>query len=196
MDILKIILDWGPILFGIIGLIATILKVYSVWVNIRVLEWKSLEKYTKKVIKSMAKENYEPDMIVGIGRGGAILASLLSGNMVRKNTKKNITIYCIDRIYKWEDDHRTEVENPYIQYEIFEGLHILLVAGDVVSGKTMTFYLEKLKEHHITSIKTATIVKSVGATFIPNFVGKKITSKFKMPWMYKGYARDSRKEIK
>lgn len=192
MDILKLVLEWGPIIFAIIGFVGSVIKVFSVWMNMKVLEWKSVEKYSKRIIKNMAKEHYEPNVIIGIGRGGAILASLLSGNMERKNKKENITIYCIDRFYDWTNGSRKEIENPYIEYDKFKGLNILLVAGDVVSGKTMSFYIEKLEKHQINSIKTATIVKSVGATFMPDFVGKEITSKFKMPWMYKGYARDSR----
>lgn len=198
MDIERVfdILDWIGYLFAGIGLIATVYKTIDVWIKLERFTWSDVDKYSMKLIEQINNDKYDPDLIVTIGRGGAIIGSILSGNLRKKTgLDKNIPLLGLDRVYQWENGRRIEVKNEMIDYKPLKDKNVLVVAGDIITGGTMKFYLNEICNVGTKSIKTACLVKGCTTTLTPNYWGKEIPSNFSMPWMYKkhGYARDSRK---
>lgn len=200
MNILKDILEWASYLLAIVGFGATIYKTVEIWLNLKNFSWSDVDKYSKVLIKKIAKDYFVPDTIVGIGRGGAIIGSILSGNItVPPNRKeRNIPVLGVDRLYEWQNGIRVELENKMVDFSPLEGKKVLLVACDVLTGGTMKFYVRQLEQAKVAELKTACLVKGIAATFQPNYFGKEIPADFNMPWMYKGYgySRDSRNPSK
>lgn len=195
MDSWKDIIDWLSYAFAVIGFLATAYQSIRAWLNFKRFSWTDLDKYTKKIIKVVSDDKFVPDVIVTIGRGGAIVGSILSGNLPHYGRKKcNITILGVDRLYEWVNGQRIEIDNKMIDFSPLKGKKVLLVAGDVMTGGTMTFFLNQLKQNQVLEIRTACLVKGLSSAFHPNYVGKEIAAGFSMPWMYKGfgYSRDSR----
>lgn len=195
MFTLDFILEWLGYLFAFIGLLATIYKAIEKWINIHRLSWKDIDRYAKRIAKEIIKEKYNPDIIFTVGRGGAIFGSLLSGCLHNsKIPNKNTPIFGTDRVYEWEGNQRVGIKNTLINIKLLKNKKVLVVAGDIMSGGTMQFVTDQLEDIKVKDIKIACIVKSKASTVIPNYLGKEITSDFKMPWMYKSfkYVRDSR----
>jgi pyrimidine operon attenuation protein/uracil phosphoribosyltransferase len=98
-------------------------------------------------------------------------------------------------MYTWEDGLRRETPNDLVDLRPLAAKRVLLVAGDILSGGTMRFHLDKLADLGVSEMQTACLVKGVAATVQPDFFGKEITADFRMPWMYRGYGyvRDSRR---
>ena len=195
MDTIVNIFEWVGYVFATIGAGVTIYKAVQVSINYQRFSWAEVDKYTKLLISKIIKDRFTPDLIVTIGRGGAIIGSLLSGNLPKVNSLTyNIPILGTDRMYVWDKGQRIEMENEMIEFAPLRNKSILLVAGDVMTGGTMEYYISKFNAIPVQQIKSACLVKNVSAAYNPNFVGKEIAAKFKMPWMYRGYdyIRDSR----
>lgn len=190
----KDILDITSYVLAFVGFLATLYKTVEVWLNLRRFSWTEVDKLTKKLIQQISSDMFVPDVIVGIGRGGAILGALLSGNLRVPGKSRNIPLLVVERIYEWHDGERIEVENEMINLSPLRGKKILLVAGDVLTGGTMRFFLREIEQVEPQEVRTACLVKGVTSAYRPDYFGKEITGDFRMPWMYKGYGyvRDSR----
>ena len=199
MDTMKDILEWAGYILAAIGFGVTIYKTVEVWLNLKRFSWSEVDKYSKVLIKKMSKDFFVPDVIVGIGRGGAIVGSILSGNIVVPtcNKERNIPILGVDRLYEWQHGTRVEIDNKMVDFSPLAEKKVLLVAGDVLTGGTMKFYVQQLEQAKVAELRTGCLVKGVAATFRPDYFGKEIPADFNMPWMYKGYgySRDSRKPL-
>jgi len=196
METFKDIIEWAGYLLAFIGFLATVYKTNQVLLSLKTFSWGDVDKNSKVIIKKIACDNYMPDVIVGIGRGGSILGAIISGNLPIPNRKaRNIPILGVDRLYEWQNGARIETENKMIDFSPLEGQKILLVAGDVLTGGTMKFYVNQLEQANVAKIKSACLVKGVITTFQPDYFGKEIPGEFNMPWMYKGYkyVKDSRR---
>ncbi len=194
MDV-KNLFDIASYALAFVGFLATLYKTAEVWLNLRSFSWAEVDKLVKKLISQMSSDMFVPDVIVGIGRGGSILGALLSGNLRVPDKMRNIPLLGVDRMYEWHDGERIEVENRMIDFAPLRGKKVLLVAGDVLTGGTMKFFLHEIEQVNPQEIRTACFVKGVTSAYRPDYFGKEITGDFRMPWMYKGYGyvRDSRK---
>jgi hypoxanthine phosphoribosyltransferase len=198
METTMMIMTWLGYAFAAVGFLATVYKSIQVWANLNVLSWTDVDKLSKRVIKKIAASGFCPEVIVTIGRGGAVFGSILSGNLPGNGCRpreSNVPILGVDRMYTWEDGQRIEVPNNLIDLGPLAAKRVLLVAGDVLSGGTMKFHLDELKRVGVAEVRTACLVKGTAATLQPDFFGKEIPADFRMPWMYKGYGyvRDSRR---
>ena len=203
METFTTVLSWIGYIFAIVGFCGTVWKTVQVWTSLKTFSWGDFDKYSKTLVKNIQADGFYPEIIVTIGRGGAIVGSVISGNLHRKNAEggedsKNIPILGCDRIYEWQSGQRIEVANKMVDLAPLNGKSVLLVAGDVLTGGTMKCFLTQLREVKPAVVKTACLVKGVTATFSPDYVGKEIPGDFRMPWMYKGYGyiRDSRRPQK
>ncbi len=191
-----ILLEILRYIFIFIGILASAYHAVKAWRSASVLTWRKVDRLVKKLIKSISQDNYYPDTIIAVGRGGAIIGSLLSGNLPKEFKESNIPIVCIDRFYKWEDGNRVELDINPVDYLFFKNKKVLLVAGDVISGETMRFFKSKV-DPYANEVRTACLLKGITTIFNPDYFAKEIPAEFETPWMYKGYGytKDSREPI-
>lgn len=200
MDSIIFTMEWFGYGFAVIGFFATVYKSIQLWVNLNVLSWADVDKLSRAVIRDIANSGFDPDVIVAIGRGGAVFGSILSGNLSGNETrpkKSNVPILGVDRMYAWDGGQRTEIQNNLVELSPLANRRVLLVAGDILSGGTMKFHVQELNKVGVGEVRTACLVKGTSTTLHPDFFGKEIPADFRMPWMYKkfGYVRDSRQPI-
>lgn len=198
MNVFAVVTQIGQYVLLGVGLAVTLYKTYNTIINFKSFSWRDVDAMSKRIINIMSNDMYIPDVIVGIGRGGAIVGALLSGNMAIPNKKQNIPLLGVDRIYEWRNGRRIELHNPMVELGALAGKRVLLVAADVSSGDTMKMYLQTLREQGVSEIKTAALLKNVAATFKPDYYAREIAGTFRMPWMYRGYGYvlDSRKPLR
>ena len=185
MDSLLIIIT---IIGGIVSIGTIIL-----WINQRRkkikerVKWKTVEKGVVRLKEKLIQDNYIPTVIIGIGRGGAVISALLSG------TLGNIPIIVLDRIYHWENHVRNEglVEEIKLTKNIDK---VLLVAGELHSGNTAKKYTEYFEQIGAKEIKMLTFMKEPYPTFKPDYYFIETDkSTIRFPWMItKDYKRDSK----
>ena len=141
-------------------------------------------------MKYLWRDEYIPDVIIGAGRAGSIIAGIISGNL----RKHKIPLYCIDFAYKWEEENRKTI--LHINPLLISNKKVLLVVGEVHTGNTLRNIVDVLKSENPKSIKTSTLFHSGVESFKPNYYAYTIVGKQKMPWhLNKDYEKNSFPDI-
>jgi hypoxanthine phosphoribosyltransferase len=118
-------------------------------IQFRFISWDELESYCDKIYTNMLKDNYKPDCIIGLLRGGIVPARIFSDHF-------NILLDFFALDVKMYDGINQRMEKAKIK--AFDGDvkgRSILLADDIQdSGKTMEAVLEYLKGENVT---TATV---------------------------------------
>jgi broad specificity phosphatase PhoE/hypoxanthine phosphoribosyltransferase len=184
---------WWLTLFSII--LAMLGAVSAIWFLVehlyplRRLSWRFAEKAAERMVKEMNRNGFSPTLIFGIGRGGAIMGSLVSGILGHR------PLIVIDRKYMWKAGRR--IDDMIIRSKIPASLldSVLLIAGETHTGNTMRLYYEYFRRMGAKRIAKATLYLQHGSTEPVDYVGLRSTRDLRMPWMRsKNYIRDSRSE--
>lgn len=185
------VLTYVGYLFTVIGFIATVCGTIYKCRNYRKISWGKVEKYTLKIIKEM-QGKYKPDCIVGIGRGGAVFSGLLSVNMKSAGSDRyNIPLYVFDRKYITENGEVKPDDSQTYDFSALSGKKVLLVTGDVINGKTMPFFYEKINAV-AKCVKTATLIIGKNSAATVDYSGKVLQGGYMLPWqLNKNYTKDS-----
>ena len=125
----------------------------------RQLTWNKAQKtavsIAKKLLDVNSKEFYDPTLIVGIGRGGAVYGSLISYQL------GELPILALDRTYKHLDDGReTKAMYPFRIPKAYLK-RVLLVAGESHTKKTLKIFTDKLIELGAGEIRNCVFYKQI-----------------------------------
>jgi len=130
------------------------------------IHWHDIYFAIRSITDQLQKTNFIPDVIVGVGRGGLIPATLLAYKL---DVKK---IYNF-AVQSYSDEMRQTIR--VIQttgYDIFDakGKKVLIVDDLSDSGHTLRYIKEKLA-HDLPEdeIRSATLFTKDKTTFIPDF---------------------------
>ena len=132
------------------------------------------------------KKNYDPTMIVCIGRGGAIFGSLLSYSL------SELPILALDRSYT-HDDNDVRKERPMYPFRIPKAYlkRVLLVAGESHTRKTLLIFNEKLKALGAQEIRNCVFYKQIidpaqcAENVVIHYYGVEDHKDYLMPWQTK-----------
>ncbi|MDR1407991.1 MAG: hypothetical protein LBJ23_08100 [Tannerella sp.] len=152
--------------------------------------WSDIECGIKELRLKIKASDYRPTMLVGIGRGGAIISSLLSGNL---SNERHIPFIALERKYENKNGMRCAslFDDVYFTKDLDR---VLLVAGDIVTGKTAEVFTNFLLKQGAKDIRFLAYVMASSTNKEPDYYYiKSDNSNFKFPWMFSDeYARDSR----
>lgn len=173
---------------GIIGIVSFAWWLYDKLQPYQRITWKKTQKYSREIAERTTAQGFSPSLIMGIGRGGAIFGSMLSGTLGHR------PLVVIDRQYEWTDKGRVEdmVFSVKIPKEYLQ--RVLLVAGEAHSGGTMKRYYEYLKGLGAQDIRRAVLFFEEGCPINIEYYGIKSNRKnVRLPWMFaKQYIRADR----
>jgi len=169
----------------IIGLITGLLGVISFILYIlekkpqKKFTWKKAEKYADQISNTMMIQNYRPTLVFGIGRGGAIFGSMISGCM------GHLPLIVIDRKYTWSIKGRIDdlifpvnIPKEYLQ-------KVLLVAGETHSGSTMSCFYDYIKQIGAKEVRRAVLFyEEECPTKIEYYGIQSVHKKIRLPWMF------------
>jgi len=181
-------LDIISLIIGAIGVVATTLYVIERFFPVKKISWKFAEKTVQNICNEMIRDEFHPTLLVGIGRGGAVMGALVSGYFGHK------PLLVIDRKYVWLDSERKEdiICSFNLQSKYLE--NVLLIAGGVYSGNTMIKYHDILNTMGAQNIRRAALIYEIGAITDIEYKGIVTTrKKVRLPWMFSNnYMRDDR----
>lgn len=166
--------------FGLIVAIITLYKHMMVFFDNR-FSWNRIESGVSEIVRSINKEEYNPDVIVGIGRSGGIIGGLIAGFLGAKPfTVLNCTYGDIKdnngSLRKVSFDEEFTIANEYKK--------ILLVEGATTSGETPKAALEYMKKKfdHNKEFRFAVIVKEKRSSAPINYSAYSVDKIKKLPW--------------
>lgn len=174
---------------SLIGATASIWFLVNQISRLKRISWKCAEKNAKNIASSLSSDNYSPTLIVGIGRGGAIFGSLISGCLGHR------PLLVIDRKYIWINGRR--IDDLILKINLPKEMlsKVLLVAGEVHTGNTMRLYYDHFLKIGSQEVRRGTLLLQDGCTEKIEYWGIKNKLDRMMPWMFdKQYRRESRSQ--
>ncbi len=148
-------------------------------VDYEIVSWDQSYQMTFYLFEKITDDDFFPDVIVGIARGGWIPARLLADFYGNRRTA-NIKIEFYDNTSRTSDD-------PIITQEISENVEgkIVLVVDDVAdSGKTLIAAVEHVKNMNPKEIRTATLYYKKHSILKPDYYIRETQSWVVYPWEY------------
>ena len=152
-------------------------------VDYEIVSWDQSYKMTFYLFEKITDDEFFPEVIVGIARGGWIPARLLADFYGNRRTA-NIKIEFYDNTSRISDD-------PIITQEISENVKdkIVLVVDDVAdSGKSLMAAIEHIKEMGAKEIRTSTLYYKKHSIIKPEYYIKETEAWIVYPWEYGEFA--------
>ena len=138
--------------------------------------WKQVEKLVKAMLNEMQARSYKPDLVLGIGRGGSILAGMLAGNL------GHLPMAVLDTVL----DHPEGISKVDFRFPDccppIKGKRVLLVVGELYSGEDLRHAIDYTRRRHPAEIKTASLLTHPAASVRPDFVGMESSKPLTAPW--------------
>lgn len=147
------------------------------------LTWDDIEDSCKKLANEINNSEFKPEIIVGIQRGGAIAAVLLSHLL-------NIENFCTIGIRSTKsDDIRAQRIKPIIfdsfSLQLVSGKKVLLTDDITDTGVTLIEAKKELLKYGTKEVKSATIICAPASNGKVDFYGKEVKPWVVFPWEIK-----------
>jgi hypoxanthine phosphoribosyltransferase len=135
------------------------------------LTYRDIDLYINQIVAQMKTQEYNPDTILCIGRGGLIPASMITYRLV----KHRLTFPELFSIYAWsymsDGAMREELRINWppkdrLDHLIKQGENVLIVDDLTDSGKTLTAF-----KGMFPAARTATLIHKEVSSFTPDFHG-------------------------
>jgi hypoxanthine phosphoribosyltransferase len=130
--------------------------------------------------EKISKSGYQPDIIVGIARGGMVPANILADLL-------NVRQVSMIRVEFYEDIAKPSIQPVLTQFLSVEvnGKKILLVDDISDSGQSLKVVKQYLIERGAVEVKIATLYAKVTTQTMPDFVEKITVHWIVFPWEIK-----------
>jgi len=143
------------------------------------LDWRDIELYTFKVAKKILSNGFRPEVIIGIMRGGYIVARILSDYLDIPD------IGAIEiKFYKSIGEHG---ERPILTQPLTINVRDkrVLIADDVAdSGRTLQVAVDLIKLYGAKEVRTAVLFVKPRSIFVPDFYAELTDKWVVFPWEY------------
>lgn len=145
-----------------------------------ILGWDALGECLNRIKQQIDRSGFVPTTIVGISRGGLVLASHLANAFGLRD------LQVISIVRNTSEEKYSSRKEPKLQWmapdSSLEGKH-LLVADDIAGdGGTLTFALGLLEKRRPASVRTAVVVKNQNSRFIPDYQAIEVSDWIVFPW--------------
>jgi hypoxanthine phosphoribosyltransferase len=148
------------------------------------LNWSDIEMLVHKLAEQISSI-YEPNMLIGILRGGAIIATMLSDVL---NMREVYTIGC--RSYTGVEERETIMIYQPLSLNSLLDRDVLVVDDVADTGDTMRHIVQYVKGFEPKKLKTATLHIKPHTSFIPDFYVENINAWIVYPWSINEFIRN------
>ena len=149
-----------------------------------VLTYDDIWSLTNKLAKKIRKEKLEPDILLGITRGGLVVTRILSDIM----NNFNVVIIGVG-FYKGLNE--TEKE-PILTQELtmdLSGQEVLLIDDVSDTGRSFEFVVKYLQKMKLQTLKTAALHFKPHSIFKPDYFITETSKWIVYPWEYMEFTR-------
>ena len=143
-----------------------------------ILTWPDYGVGIRELARQVADDSFEPDIILGIARGGLIPAGSLGYALSIKNT------YLINVEYYTDVDERLDVPvilPPYLELVDLEHASILIVDDVADTGHTLQMVYEYVASR-VRKAKAAVLYEKPRSVIKPEFVWRRTDRWINFPW--------------
>ena len=143
-----------------------------------IMSWELFNNLAKKVAQKMKKDDYQPDFMVGLARGGWVLSRVLCDYL---GVKDLVSL----KVEHWgvtaTPDGTAKIKFPF---DIdLSGRDVVVVDDITDTGESMKVAVDYIKTMNPRNIRTATLRHISGGKFTPDYYGDEITWRWVVfPW--------------
>jgi hypoxanthine phosphoribosyltransferase len=141
-----------------------------------ILSWEQCQEYCFSIFQRVITEGYEPDVIIGLARGGWIPARILSDYFSKDLSTLRVEFY--RGIEERERDPK--LTQPLSRYKGWS--HPLVVDDIVDTGKSLHLALEHMHSFGFDEIRSACLHIKPNTATEPDFYIKKTSAWVVYPW--------------
>lgn len=156
-----------------------------------IVSWDQSYYMTFYLFEKITKDNFYPDVIIGIARGGWIPARLLADFYGNKRTA-NIKIEFYDNTTKTST-------NPIITQELSENIEnkeVLIVDDVADTGKSLLAAIDHINKKNPSKVKIATLYYKKHSLIKPDYYIKETSSWIVYPWEYGEFVASQYNQLK
>ncbi len=145
-----------------------------------IMGWDLFNELAKKVAMKMREDNYKPDFMVGLARGGWVLSRVLCDYL---GIKDLVSL----KVEHWgvtaTPDGKAQIKFP-IDIDL-SGRDVIVVDDITDTGESMKVAIEYIKTLNPKTVKTASLRNINGSSFTPDYFGDEISWRWVVfPWNY------------
>ena len=145
------------------------------------VSWKEIEEWTKGIMKMVIENHYNPDIIIGIARGGLVPARMVADYLFKKDLLSIKTEH-------WgltATINGKAVLKEKLNYDV-TGKKVLIVDDITDTGESMKLSYNYVKSINPADVKTTSMLYIDGSNYTPDFYGKGLSKEewawFVFPW--------------
>lgn len=164
---------------AVLSAVASLIAVWQLWLYLSErdhISWKVVERAMLNLIKQFHRGIPKPDLIVGVGRGGAIVGGMLAGNL------GHVPLCVIDtKLDKSTKMTRALVRHPEMLPNV-EGKRVIIAVGELWSGEDLKAVVNFVAPLNPADITTLSLFSHPAASITPDMVGKETKRPLDAPW--------------
>ncbi len=144
------------------------------------MDWNLFYKLAKQVAKKINSSGYKPDMIVGLARGGWVLARVLCDLI---GVKDLLSL----KVEHWGVTATPDgtAKLKYLLNVDLSGKKVLVVDDITDTGESMRVTIDYLKSLKPSEVRTAALQHITSAKFKPDYIGEEIKWRWVIfPWNF------------
>lgn len=170
----------APVLAAI-GLLASIVGLYDFFDRRRsrkVITWKQVDDTLVELIHHLNSSSFNPNMILGVGRGGSIIAAMLATNL-----EGRIPLAFVDTRPSLDEHGHPACELVNTQsVPSLEGLDVLIVVAELYTGLDMRAALHFVEGASPRSQRSLAMFGSPNAVVRTTYLGHETKYQPLAPW--------------
>lgn len=145
-----------------------------------IMDWNLFYNLSKKLVKKINNFNYKPNIIIGLARGGWVLARILCDFL---GVKDLISLAVEHWGITATPDGKAKLKYPF-NLDL-AGKRVLVVDDITDTGESMQIAIDYIKSLNPDEIKTATLRNIKGSKFVPDYYAEEITWRWVIfPWNF------------
>lgn len=152
--------------------------------NFEIPSWNQIYGLLLKLAEKIRKSGFEPDLIVGIARGGWIPARIMS-DLLENPKLTSLTAEFYEGVTKTKNE--PSITQP-ISVSV-KNKKVLVVDDLADTGKSLKLISSHLKEHGASEIRIATIYHKPWSIIVPHYYEKETHCWIIFPWEQKETVR-------
>jgi len=144
------------------------------------MDWDLFDDLAKRLAQKIQESGYGPDFIVGLARGGWVLARVLCDFL---GVKDLISL----KVEHWgvtaTPDGKARLKYPF--HIDLSGRQVLVVDDIIDTGESMRLATEYVRKLNPVEVRTATLRHIEGSKFVPDYFSDEITWRWVIfPWNF------------
>jgi hypoxanthine phosphoribosyltransferase len=147
----------------------------------QLVSWRDIERWSMDIVKKVKKSGYDPEIVIGLARGGLVPARLIADYLNIKD------------LYAVKTEHWGLTATPDGKARLAQGLQVsiedkrVLVVDDITdTGQSLKIALDHIKGHNPSQIRSATLLHITHSKYVPDYYSEEVPEDnwtwFIFPW--------------